>query len=119
MFVTIAQNNRNPEMLAAVRPACFLCDLSLCRTLLRRADFNSRVRRGPFSPPTAQEKIEYLLTRLPKTESRKDFELNALEHVMSFQRRVVACKREFLARQKTTPVGIVEDYWDRLPGSNF
>ena len=97
----------------------FLCGLSLRRTLLRRADFNSCVRRGPFSPPTAQEKIEYLLTRLPKTESRKDFELHALEHVMSFQRRVVACKREFLARQKKTPLGIVEDYWDRLSGSNF
>ena len=118
IMVTITQNNRNPEMLAAVRPGCFfLCGLSLCRTPLRRADFNSYVRRGPFSPPTAQEKIEYLLTRLPKTEARKDFESHALEHVMSFQRRVVACKREFLARQKRTPLGIVEDYWDKLSGS--
>ena len=93
IMITITQNNRNPEMLAAVR-------------------------RGPFSKPLPQEKIEYLLTRLPKTEARKEFETHALEHVMSFQRRVVACKREFLARQKKTPLGIVEDYWDKFSGSN-
>ena len=75
------------------------------------------VRRGPCSKPLPQEKIEYLLTRLPKTEARKEFEARALEHVMSFQRRVVACKREFLVRRKKTPLGIVEDYWDKLPGS--
>ena len=115
IMVTITQNNRNAEMLAAVRRDSFFARFcSLGRTLLRRADSNSRGRRGPFSPPTAQEKIEYLLTRLPKTETRKYFEKHALEHVMSFQRRVVACKREFLARQKKTPLGIVEDYWDRL-----
>ena len=93
IMIRITQNNRNPEMLAAVR-------------------------RGPFSEPLPQEKIEYLLTRLPKTEARKEFETHALEHVMSFQRRVVACKREFLARQKKTPLGIVEDYWDRFSGNS-
>ena len=93
IMITITQNNRNPEMLAAVR-------------------------RGPFAKPLPQEKIEYLLTRLPKTEARKEFEAHALEHVMSFQRRVVACKREFLARQKKAPLGIVENYWDRFSGSN-
>ncbi len=32
---------------------------------------------------------------------------------MSFQRRVLACKKYFLARGKRTPLGIVQDYWDR------
>ena len=71
------------------------------------------VRRGPFSPPSSQEQIEYLLTRVRKTETRKDVEKHALEHVLSFQRRVLACKREFLKRQKKTPLGVVTDYWDR------
>ena len=93
IMITITQNNRNAEMLASVR-------------------------RGPFAKPLPQEKIEYLLSRLPKTEARKEFETHALEHVMSFQRRVVACKRGSLARQKKAPLGIVEDYWDRFSGSN-
>ena len=93
IMITITQNNRNPEMLAAVR-------------------------RGPFSKPLPQEKIEYLLTRLPETEARKEFETHALEHVMSFQRRVVACKREFLARQKNPPSALLKDYWGKFSGSN-
>ncbi len=66
-MVTITHNNRSAEMLATVR-------------------------RGPFAKPTALEQIEYLFTRVPAKESRKDFEKHPLEHVLSFQRRVLACK---------------------------
>ena len=55
------------------------------------------------------EKIEYLISRVPKTYSRTDFEKHSLEHVLSFQRRVHASKRFFLKRGKATPLGIVED----------
>ena len=87
-MVTITHNNRSAEMLATVR-------------------------RGPLARPTALEQIEYLFTRVPTKESRKDFEKFPLEHVLSFQRRVLACKKNFLARGKRTPLGIVQDYWDR------
>lgn len=33
--------------------------------------------------------------------------------VLSYQRRVLALKREFMVRNKKTPLGIVGDYWDR------
>jgi len=50
---------------------------------------------------------------VPAKETRKELERHALEHVLSFQRRALACKAKFLARGKSTPLGIVEDYWDR------
>ncbi len=77
------------------------------------AEFLACVRRGPFARPTPDEKLEYLLTRVPRTESRKNFELHSLEHVLSFQRRVQATKRIFLRRNASTPLGILLDYWDR------
>ena len=87
-MVTITHNNRCAEMLATIR-------------------------RGPFARPTALEKIEYLFTRVPVRESRKNLEKHPLEHVLSYQRRVHACKQNFLSRGKRTPLGIVQDYWDR------
>ena len=72
------------------------------------------IRRGPFAKPTNMEQIEYLFTRVPKTDSRKHFEKHSLEHVLSFQRRVHASKRFFLKRGKVTPLGILEDI-----GANF
>ena len=71
------------------------------------------VRRGAFAKPTPTEQLEYLFTRVSKKDSRKDFEKHALEHVLSFQRRILASKKCFLARGKRTPLGIPEDYWDR------
>ena len=50
---------------------------------------------------------------MPKKDSRKDFEKHSLEHVLSFQRRVLHTKRVFMHRGQRTPLGIVEDYWDR------
>lgn len=79
----------------------------------RSAEVLAVVRRGPFAKPTATEQLEYLFTRVPKKDSRKDFEKHALEHVLSFQRRILAIKKCFLVRGKKTPLGIVQDYWDR------
>ena len=42
------------------------------------AEFLAVVRRGPFARPNAEEKLEYLLSRVPRREGRKDFELHAL-----------------------------------------
>ena len=57
-LVTITHNNRCSEMLAMVR-------------------------RGPFAIPTAEEKIEYLLGRVKKSDTRKDLEKHSFEHVSS------------------------------------
>ena len=79
----------------------------------RSAEILAMVRRGPFAKPTQIEQIEYLFTRVSKTDSRKDFGKCALEYVLSFQRRIQATKKHFLVRGKKTPLGIVEGYWDR------
>ena len=83
-MVTITHNNRCPEMLAAVR-------------------------RGPFAKPTQEEKIEFLLTRVRKSDCRVAFADHALEHTLSFQRRVAAIKLDFLRRGVATPLGITQD----------
>ena len=87
-MVTITHNNRCAEMLAVVR-------------------------RGPFARPTSLEKIEHLLTRVSKSGSSVAFADHALEHTLSFQRRVHSIKAEFLRRCAKTPLGITHDYWDR------
>ena len=87
LWVTITHNNKSPEMLA-------------------------HVRRGPLARPTAAERIEHLLTRVPK-KSSVAFGEHALEHTLSFQRRVHAIKADFLWRGRPTPLGITQDYWDR------
>ena len=86
-WVTITHNNRCAEMLA-------------------------HIRRGPFARPTAEERIEHLLTRVHK-KSSVSFGAFALEHTLSFQRRVHAIKADFLYRGRATPLGITQDYWDR------
>ena len=58
-------------------------------------------------------KVEYLLTRVHKTQSNDLFTEHACEHVLSYQRRCNAIKREFLQRCKRTPLGITAQYWDR------
>ena len=42
-----------------------------------------------------------------------DHENYALEHVLSYQRRVAATKESFMRRGKKTPLGILSDWWDR------
>ena len=87
-MVTITHNNRCAEMLATVR-------------------------RGPFARSTQEERIEFLLTRVKKSDCKVAFADHALEHTLSFQRRVQSIKLEFLRRGVSTPLGIPQDYWDR------
>ena len=87
-MVTITHNDLVPEMLA-------------------------NIRRGPFSPPTETEQIEYLLTRVRTDRPKSDFENYGMEHVLSYQRRIAATKERFMKRNHKTPLGIVRDYWDR------
>ena len=87
-MVTITFNDFVPEMLASAR-------------------------RGPFAEPDEVERVEYLLTRLKSERTRVDHENYALEHVLSYQRRVAATKESFMRRGKKTPLGILSDWWDR------
>ena len=41
------------------------------------------------------------------------FENFAFEHVLSYQRRIAAPKEQFMRRNKLTPLGIVQDFWER------
>ena len=88
LMVTVSHNNYSPEYLACVR-------------------------RGPFAIPTNVERIEYLLGRTKKTERRAAFERCPLEHVLSYQRRIALIKHHFLTRGSTTPLGKIQDFWDR------
>ena len=73
----------------------------------------ANIRRGAFAQPDQSEKCEYLFTRVKASQKRPNFEDYALEHVLSYQRRVNAIKDEFMVRNKKTPLGIVRDWWDR------
>jgi|AACY02.8.fsa_nt_gi hypothetical protein len=88
IVVTVTHNNSTAEMLATIR-------------------------RGPFAKPTDEEYIEYLIQRKPKTQKRPDFENYSLEHVLSFQRRVHAIKKNFMQRNAKTPLGRLIEWWDR------
>jgi len=88
-MVTVTHNDSCPEMLATIR-------------------------RGPFAVPTDEERIEYLLQRKPRDQARPAFEHYSMEHVLCFQRRLYHMKKKFMVRNKTTPLGIVEDWWDRM-----
>lgn len=77
------------------------------------AEMLAVVRRGPFARPTAEERIEYLLTRVHKSSCGVAFAQHALEHTLSFQRRVQAIKLDFLRRCTPTPLGVCHDFWDR------
>ena len=72
------------------------------------------IRRGPLASPTRAEMVEYLVGAWRKEQiERPDFQDFAYEHVLSFQRRVHAVKQHFMQRNKRTPRGILEDWWDR------
>ena len=88
VMVTISHNDSCPEMLAAIR-------------------------RGLFAKPTDEEMVEFLLQRKKISSKRPKFEEHSLEHVLSYQRRNVAFKRNFLQRDTLTPLGIVKDWFDR------
>ena len=49
----------------------------------RCAEMLATVRRGPFAKATPEERIEYLLTRVRKTNLSVTFADHALEHTLS------------------------------------
>ena len=109
VMITISHNDSCPEMLAAIR-------------------------RGLFAKPTEEELIEFLLQRKPRDRKRPEFEEHSLEHVpslvvqrtqsrgknntlllvskvLSYQRRNVAFKHNFIKRDTQTPLGIAKDWF--------
>ena len=110
VMVTISHNDSCPEMLAAIR-------------------------RGLFAKPTEEELFEFLLQRKPRDRKRPAFEEHSLEHVpslvvqrtrvlenaghterrlskvLSYQRRNVAFKHNFIKRDTQTPLGIAKDWF--------
>lgn len=114
-MITITRTRPLAYMMVLICSLCYNC--STVATSLRHnnrcAEMLAVVRRGPFAKPTSTEQLEYLFTRVSKKDSRKDLENHSLEHVLSFQRRLLAIKKAFLVRGKKTPLGIIEDYWDR------
>ena len=59
--------------------------------------------RGWLAEPTESEDIEYSITRLRTERTRLDHESYALEHVISYQRRVASTKDVFMRRGERTP----------------
>ena len=76
-------------------------------------EIRAAVRGGPFAKPTFDDQIAHLLTRIPKAESPLHCADYPVEHVLSFQRRTHAIKKEFLTRGKPSPVGETVDHADR------
>ncbi len=70
------------------------------------------IRCGPLAEPLREEMIEFLVGAYKDTE-RPNFQEFAYEHVLSSQRRVHALKEHFMQRNKGTPRGVLEDWWDR------
>ena len=83
------------------------------------ADLLATVRRGVGARPTEEEYIEYLLARKKRSQERPPTEYYALEHCLSYQRRVTAIKNVFMLRGKTTPLGVLRDWWDRTDRRNM
>ena len=71
------------------------------------------VRDGPLARPTEEDRIAHLLTRTRKVDSPMLCADHAVEHVLSFQLRTLAIKKEFLTRGKPSPLGVPVDYVDR------
>ncbi len=92
-MVTLTQNDRAPELLA-------------------------HCRRGPCAQPTEREKFEYLLARKEKGVGRPEVQKDPTAAVLSFQRRNLEMKTNFLRANRVTPLGISEDTFDRAEAQN-
>ena len=69
------------------------------------------VRRGAFAVADQTETIDYLLTR--RRYTRPASEQHGVWHVIAYQRRLHAIKREFFHRGFPTPLGQCLGWWDR------
>ena len=92
-MVTLTQNDRAPELLA-------------------------HCRRGPCAQPTEREKLEYLLARKNPAGGRSAVQKDPTAAVLSFQRRNLEMKTNFLRANRVTPLGISEDTFDRTEAQN-
>ena len=75
-------------------------------------EIKAAVRGGPFARPTEEDKISYLLTRTRKDDSPLRCADHPVKHVLSYQHRMLAFKKEFLTRGKKSPLGVLTDYAD-------
>ena len=87
-MVTISHNDYCPELLAAIR-------------------------RETFAAPAEEDKVEHLVVN-----SRSSHQTMAFEHVLSLEWCVQAAKQHFFVRNKRTPLGHFEDWWDRTEVAN-
>ena len=92
-MVTLTQNDRAPELLA-------------------------HLRRGPGAQPTEAEKYEYLLARKTRGAAQPLLQKDPLAGVISFQRRNMELKTNFLRAHRVTPLGISTDTFDRTEAQN-
>ena len=76
-------------------------------------EIRASARDGPLARPTEEDKVAHLLTRTRKADSPMNCTDLVMEHVLSFQRRMLAIKKEFLTRGKPSPLGVPVDYVDR------
>ena len=74
----------------------------------------AHARRGPCAVPTPEEKFAYLLTRRAPSDRRPNIQEDATAAVLSYQRRLLSVKQNFLVRHKRTPLGVTVAYWDRI-----
>ena len=88
-MVTFTQNDNAPELLA-------------------------HAARGPCAIPTEREMIRYLLIRSSPKERKPQIHTDAMPAVLSHRRRVHQFKNRFLRPNSATPLGIIENYWDRV-----
>ena len=73
----------------------------------------AHARRGPCAVPTPEEKFAYLLTRRTPSDRRPNIQEDATAAVLSYQRRMLSVKQNFLVQHKRTPLGVTVAYWDR------
>ena len=76
-------------------------------------EIRAAVRGGAFARRTEEDKISYLLTRTRKDDSPLRCADHPVEHVLSYQHRMLAFKKEFLTRGKQSPLGLPTDLADR------
>ena len=86
-MVTVTQNDLAPELIA-------------------------HARRSPCAVPTSEEKFAFLLTMRTPSDRRPNIQEDATAAVLSYKRRMLSVKQNFLVRHKRTPLGVTMAYWD-------
>ena len=87
-MVTVTQNDLAPELIA-------------------------HARRSRCAVPTQEAKFAYFLTRRAPSDRRPNIQEDNAAAVLSYQRRRLSVKQNFLVRHKRTPLGVNVANWDR------